>query len=62
MPSLYWQDLDEDNWSDLSGDPNLVGIVSEADGGIVAYCHRDLAPTLISALGAVKADSAPTDN
>jgi len=54
-PHWWWMELDESNLNDLrdtmrSADP-LIGIVSDTDGGIVAYTQTiEMAQTIVDTL------------
>lgn len=49
MSNYYWQDVDPDIHPEPFG-ADTVGIVSERDGGIVAYCHATNADALVNSL------------
>lgn len=53
-PKFYWQELDNDNVHDLTDSAYsgyLFGIVSEKDGGIIAYANgEDHANEIVDAL------------
>lgn len=51
--AVYSMDLDKTNHLDLIHwlfEDKLVGIVSEDDGGIIAYCHYDFADSIVKAM------------
>lgn len=46
----YVSDRDGNSPTGWLAEGVLVGVVDEETGGIVAYCHRDMAPRIVEAL------------